>query len=178
MVMDVNTFDTMQYLKDTTNLDEEKITTNAMKIAKGVVGLFVSIFTALFGITISQAGNNVITALLSFAVILLSVIFLYFYIQSRRENSQLKKDQLSMAETQVKNVDYLTKHFKTEITRTMNSLEQTLETRYSDTITGLTCQLNDIIKEMCEERDKLHTLIAVMTTDPINGIESMTTEVE
>lgn len=172
-MVEVKTFDTMSYLKSGTKIDEEKVTSKAKKLIKGAAGLFITIFTGIFSAIISVGGGNIIVAFLSFSVIILSCVFLYFYIKSRTENTQLRKDTLSMAKKQVENVDYLTDHFKGEITKTMHNLEE----RYSNTIVGLTCQLNDLIKEMCDEREKLHTLIMVMTTDSTNGMEHMTTEV-
>ena len=78
-----------------------------------------------------------------------------------------------MAKTQKAIAQTMEDHFVVELKRAMNNIE----VRYSDTITGLTCQINDLVREMCEERDKLHTLFTVMTTEYTNGIEDMTTEV-
>lgn len=161
----------LEILREKTELSEDNVTSNAKKIAKGIVGIVLTLFTGFFGTFVSQAGSFS-TAFLAFGLVVLSSVFLYFYIKSRKEVTVLKSDQLAMAKSHLNVVDTLNDHFKIEIQKSMKNLEDL----YSDTIIGMTSQITDLIKAMSDERDKLHTLMMVMTTDATNGIENMTTE--
>jgi hypothetical protein len=165
----------LEVLREKFTGDAEQITRRTAKdIFIGGLKGFLVIFGSIFGaiITSDAVQINLIMALLLFGFISLSGLFLYFSRKDKTVIHQLRRDQLIMAKTQNTIVDTMETDFKIRLDTAMTNIEQL----YGDTILGLTNQINDLIREMCEERDKLHTLITVMTTDYSNGADFMTTE--
>lgn len=149
---------------------------------KGIMVAFGSFFGAIISSDIIKV--NWLVVLLLFAFIGMAGYFLYDKKKDQKENKKLIKrvsvledDMVVMAKTKVEIVDIMEEDFSSRLDKSMTFLEKTIEGRYSDTIVGLSCQVTDLIKQMGEERDKLHLLITSLTTETDNGIGNMTTEV-
>lgn len=137
---------------------------------KGFLILFGSFFGAI--ITSDAVQVDFIISLLLFAFMGMSALFLYFNRQDKKEIKILKEDQVIMARTQVGMVDTMENDFVSRLNQAMTNIEG----NYSDTIIALSCQINDLVKATIEEKQKIHYLLNMMTTEDMNGVEQMTTE--
>lgn len=167
LTVDLSKKQPIEYLKERADPPDPDIMITAKGIIKALPKIMAFIIGGIFG---SIAANDAIFHDIRFAIgvficFLLSGGILFFGNNLRKEKQVHNEDMKVMAQSQVEIVETLNDHFKIKITETMQELKINLEIQYSDTIRGLSDQINNLVAAMIEEKEKIHIMLNMMTTD-------------
>jgi hypothetical protein len=79
---------------------------------------------------------------------------------SKIKNTQLKNDIMVLAELPIKVSDILNKHWMEK----QKEMQSILEEKFKDTITGLSDEINELVKIIIEERTKISAELSQTST--------------